>query len=197
MHTFSINRTKHQRGEGTLFCELHGLTPRCFAGVLRGCVRLWRPLVCRSDLTCVANASVPDTNTEMRHMQNGHLDLALFHLRYIISVIPSKVAGHLVLLDEERNGVFNSCEVGGLRRRFPQPCQDRPCCTLGPHPQSLPDHLQRPILPRQQIHLAARMPLFLCSRKARVTIEDGSVYDDQESASFFATSTRHSTSAAR
>ena len=44
---------------------------------------------------------------EVRHIQIGHLDPALFHLLYIISILPLKEAGHLVLLDEERYGGFS------------------------------------------------------------------------------------------
>ncbi len=54
-----------------------------------------------------SHASVPELTKEMRHMQIGHLDPAPFHLRYIIPLIPSKIVGQLVLLDEERYGVFN------------------------------------------------------------------------------------------
>ena len=39
----------------------------------------------------------------MRH-RIGHLDPALFHLTYIISMIPLKEAKYLVLLDDERYG---------------------------------------------------------------------------------------------
>ena len=38
--TFSFNRTKHQSGEGTLYCEKHDLTPRCFIGNSPG---VWAP----------------------------------------------------------------------------------------------------------------------------------------------------------
>ena len=41
------------------------------------------------------------------------------------------------------------------------------------------------------------MPLFQGGWKARVRIEDGNVYDKQESGSFFAISGRRSTSVAR
>lgn len=33
---FPFDRTKHQSGEGTLNCEKHELTPRCFAGDVLG-----------------------------------------------------------------------------------------------------------------------------------------------------------------
>ena len=42
----------------------------------------------------------------MRHRRIAHLDHALFDLHYITSIIPLKVMGHLVLLDERRYGVF-------------------------------------------------------------------------------------------
>ena len=41
----------------------------------------------------------------MRHMRMAHRDHALFDLHYISSIIPLKVTGHLVLLDEQRYGV--------------------------------------------------------------------------------------------
>ncbi len=75
--------------------------------------------------------------------------------------------------------------------------KEKPCCTQGPHPESLQGHLQRPILYHQVIYLAARTPPFHGSRKARVSVGDIDVYDDQECASFFANPTRRSTSAAR
>ena len=39
----------------------------------------------------------------MRH-RIGHLDPALFHFPYIISIIPLKEVEYFVLLDEERHG---------------------------------------------------------------------------------------------
>ena len=44
----------------------------------------------------------PTLTTEVRHIQIGHHDSALFHLLYIISINPLKEAGHLELLEEER-----------------------------------------------------------------------------------------------
>ena len=56
------------------------------------------------------HASVPDTNHKNTPCATGGLFIsiiALFHLHYIISIIPFKATENLVLLDEERYGVLN------------------------------------------------------------------------------------------